>query len=383
MSTVAQQLTALEGIRTELFDVTREKGVDTARIPFSRLHECWEEITPYQQKTALPAEEDITLTADEGRTALGRVTVPSAAGLRAENIREGITLFGITGTMPVVQSAEVPADFRSADPNHPDPGSVEEALALYREHYGEFEGDMFLMVDNEDRRCYGFMVPERHSGQKLYANGILVPDFDPLWDRGTYPYAFLEINFYSGRDPYSWRVRLEMLSRGNGYSVVKNSADDGYRIRFSQPKYKSYELQGDAWVLVDEGNGAGTVIQVYLGGVAWSSHSYSKSGTELIAAGGEGVPCADFVIPVYDGESTVFQPIGLRELVFNGGKYGRYQKGSWWRFDFTHVRTDLQETSLRLGFDLKTCQIFSCGRALTTFGGEQIWPRSSNGEVTE
>ena len=89
MSTVAQQLTALEGIRTELFDVTREKGVDTARIPFSRLHECWEEITPYQQKTALPAEEDITLTADEGRTALGRVTVPSAAGLRAENIREG------------------------------------------------------------------------------------------------------------------------------------------------------------------------------------------------------------------------------------------------------------------------------------------------------
>jgi hypothetical protein len=354
-------------------------------VTFEHLHEVWSGITPYQKKTALPDTEDRTLTADAGYPALGRVSVPPAPELRAENIREGITVFGVTGTMPAAAAGEVPADFRSADPNRPDPGSLEEALALYREHYGEFEGDMFLVVDGQDRRCFGFMVPQRDSGQKLYANGILVPDFDALWDRETYPYAFLTINFYSGRDPYSWRVRLEMLSEvrggGDGY-VIKNAYTDGYRIRWDYSKFKRYTLTGDTWVLSDEGNG-NSIVQIDVGGVAWSSHSYSKSGTEIIPAGGEGVPCGDFVIPVYDGESTVFQPIGLRVLVFNGDKYGRYQQGTWWRFDFTHVRTDLQETSLRLGFDLKTCQMFSCGRPLTTFAGEQIWPRSTGGEVAE
>ena len=388
MSTIAAKLRELDEIRKELFVATREKGVDTQGVPFEKLHERWGEIIPYQRKTALPGEEDRILTADGDYPALGRVTVPPAPELKAENIRRGITIFGVTGTMAVAPTAEVPEDFRSADPQNPDPGSLEEALAIYREHYGEFDGDMFLLVDDEDRRCFGFMMPERESGQKLYANHLLVPAFEELWDAETYPYAFLQASYYSGYDPCAWRVQLEMLSYGSGYSV-KNDYKDGYpggyenwyRVSFRNPKWKRYELVGDTWELTGEGNGAGTTINISNTSVMWASHSYRSGETEVISAGGEGVPCTDFVIPVYDAQTTVFQPIGLRVLVFNAGKYGKYQQGSWWRFDFTRVRTDVLSGTLRLGFDLRTCQILSCGRTLHC-NGEEIWPRNSGGEVS-
>lgn len=374
---ISDKLLQLNTIRKDLFDASKEKGFDTTDATLENLHERWSSVTPVkcQTKVALLDNVDVAILPDSGYNALDKVIVETPSTLLPENIREGITIFGVTGTMRVPPSNAIPEEFRSVDPENPDPGSLEEALAIYHEHYGEFDGDIFLHVDNEDRRCYGFIQPEGSSGQKLYADTMLVPAIDEVWDPELYPYAFLEANYYSGRDLYSKRIRLELFGQNSGYTVTYSSNIETYIIEWSYKRTRQYELVDGAWVLVYEKNKAGNA-NVVESSVVWANRSYSYKGAELIPAGAEGVPCADFVIPVYDAQTTVFQPIGLRVLVFNAGKYGRYKQGSWWRFDFTHVRTDHQETTLRIGFDLSTNQIISCGRTLM-HNDEEIWPNRS------
>lgn len=52
-----------------------------------------------QEKTAVPDSVDVHVTADEGYDALAKVIVEAANNLKAKNIRKGVTMFGITGTL--------------------------------------------------------------------------------------------------------------------------------------------------------------------------------------------------------------------------------------------------------------------------------------------
>lgn len=52
-----------------------------------------------QEKTAVPAATDVEVTADEGYDALAKVIIEAASNLKAKNIRKGVTMFGVTGTL--------------------------------------------------------------------------------------------------------------------------------------------------------------------------------------------------------------------------------------------------------------------------------------------
>lgn len=52
----------------------------------------------YQEKTVTPTASNQEVTPDSGYEALSSVTINGDANLIAENIKSGITIFGIIGT---------------------------------------------------------------------------------------------------------------------------------------------------------------------------------------------------------------------------------------------------------------------------------------------
>ena len=54
--------------------------------------------TVYQDKKETPRKSDFTVTADDGYNALASVTISGDKNLTPENIADGVTIFGVTGT---------------------------------------------------------------------------------------------------------------------------------------------------------------------------------------------------------------------------------------------------------------------------------------------
>lgn len=165
MATFKENLTELRRINADLYAASREKGLDPSGVSFAQLHELWAQITSgsgnYQIKSAVPSDADVIVTADADYEALAKVLVEAAGNLQPHNIRKGITVFGKEGTMEVAVSSEVPDDFKSNDPENPDPGTVEDADREYGEQTGEAPSeDMFLLVDNNGNRTYGFLLKD-------------------------------------------------------------------------------------------------------------------------------------------------------------------------------------------------------------------------------
>ena len=135
MSTSADKLTALHGIKADLFAATREKGLDTTGRTLENLHELWGSISgggALQAKTAVPSNVDVEVTPDDGYAALSAVNIAAALNLKPWNIRKGKTLFGVTGTADIAVTTEVPSDI---------PVSKDDADTAYEEAVGEAPKD--------------------------------------------------------------------------------------------------------------------------------------------------------------------------------------------------------------------------------------------------
>ena len=80
-------------------DVIRAKTGSSEKISLSDITTKVENIEPkLQSKTATPSASSQTIKPDTGYNGLSQVTVSGDANLKAENIAEGVSIFGVTGT---------------------------------------------------------------------------------------------------------------------------------------------------------------------------------------------------------------------------------------------------------------------------------------------
>ena len=193
MSTVADKLTALHGIKADLFAATAEKGLDTTGRTLENLHELWGGISgggALQAKTAVPSNVDVEVTPDDGYAALSAVNIAAALNLKPWNIRKGKTLFGVTGTADIAVTTEVPSDI---------PVSKDDADTEYEEAVGEApkdedgnDLDMMTLADDNGNITYGYFLQGAANGIAtgtcLY-NGVELPALPAI--SSNYKYAII------------------------------------------------------------------------------------------------------------------------------------------------------------------------------------------------
>lgn len=229
MSTVADNLMALHGIKADLFAATREKGLDTTGRTLENLHELWGGISgggALQAKTAVPSNVDVEVTPDDGYDALSAVTIAAALNLNPWNIRKGKTLFGVTGTADIAVTTEVPSDI---------PVSKDDADTAYEEAVGsapkDEDGndlDMMTLADDNGNITYGYFLQGAANGSAngtcLY-NGVELPALPEL---SSYPYRVILWN--DAASTYCYVGNKEPFSLTADNKITNVDTDIVYRL---------------------------------------------------------------------------------------------------------------------------------------------------------
>ena len=276
MSTAADKLMALHGIKADLFAATREKGLDTTGRTLENLHELWGGISgggALQAKTAVPSNVDVEVTPDDGYAALSAVNIAAALNLKPWNIRKGKTLFGVAGTADIAVTTEVPSDI---------PVNKDDADTAYEEAVGsapkDEDGndlDMMTLADDNGNITYGYFLQGAANGSAngtcLY-NGVELPDINAVWtDKETYPYAVI--------------VPIEGVTVVHFTSAVtySNSNFGDYPVGTA---YTLYVLENNSWRFVDEGVTDTEISDTPTSAIIWTSHDIlnTTDGTVYLAA---------------------------------------------------------------------------------------------------
>ncbi|MBQ2995929.1 MAG: hypothetical protein IJE22_01660 [Oscillibacter sp.] len=240
------------------------------------------------------------------------------ANLTPLNIRAGITIMGVTGTMQPKPTAEVPEDFVSVDSNHPDPGSIEDAKEQYKSlTESDEEVDVLILVDNSGNVTYGFLSP----GEPVCKYGTQALPAPPAWwDRDSYPYAVVVKGLTEYRlvlcqnRPYTTSSGNSNVKVDGAYLISVPRRDSAY-ARWTEPEAGEdfYETTSALWASEDllDANGA-----VALAGSEPELLGYFNG----------------FKITSYDPETTEFKALGWWRLSWHTtGEYA----GQWTCHDFT------------------------------------------------
>lgn len=362
MSTSADKLTALHGIKADLFAATREKGLDTTGRTLENLHELWGGISSggaLQAKTAVPSNVDVEVTPDDGYAALSAVNIAAALNLKPWNIRKGKTLFGVTGTADIAVTTEVPSDI---------PVNKEDADTAYEEAVGsapkDEDGndlDMMTLADDNGNITYGYFLQGAANGSAngtcLY-NGVELPDINTVWTdevKETHPYAWIHLSgsvYYLElfkTQPSCW----DSSGTGEYYFGYQSVQDDDYAV---------LEYYFDATALNDWSFRRNTTIEnARIENVVWSNIDVVKpDGTVYLAASTSG-----FTITSYDPITTNFSAVGWRRLSY----HTTGELAGQWTYD------DFSTTASSGGNFLKN--IIQCSREKLYYNGAEVWPNVS------
>lgn len=360
MSTAAEKLMAMNGIKADLFAATREKGLDTAGRTLENLHELWGGISgggALQAKTAVPSNVDVEVTPDDVYAALSAVTIAEAPNLKPWNIRKGKTLFGVTGTADIAVTTEVPSDI---------PVSKEDADTAYEDAVGsapkDEDGndlDMMTLADDNGNITYGYFLTGSASGKYLY-NGVELPDINAVWtDKETYPYA--HIGYVNGS------YYLHVLSS----PAFINEAG---RMYYEKPAiWQWWYINNNTWELKAEyeDSGTGTSVLYYASTCIWVNHNlFNADGTTYLAASDPIPVGGGFTITSYDPSTTNFAAVGWRRLSY----HTTGELAGQWTYD------DFSTTASSGGNFLKN--IIQCSREKLYYNGAEVWPNPDQSAIT-
>ena len=323
-------------------------------------------------KTITPTATGMDILPDAGYDALYNVILQGDPNLQSWNIRYGINIFGVEGTVvhtPLdagesggVVVPDIPGSTiipntpeHTVNPSTPDmpaipydpdkPEEMEVPKNIIEKVSGQKADtfDVMLLEDGTGDITYGFMEKSM-----LDYNGTVLPAL-PEWDKTAYPYAVIMLigstyYLFLNSEPLSWKtVMLNtyqiILSGNTARSTIANGAwttPESVERDYANATSKSDVI----WVNVD---------------------GMSASGQTVIFAASTPSLYGGFEITLYDPATTNFKAKGWRRLSY-------HRQGDYWQSDdFTTVESG--------GWNYLK-HITECTREKLYWQGVEVWPKT-------
>lgn len=140
-----------------------------------------------QEKTVTPTKEGLSVVPDSGFDGMSKVTVNGDINLVSENIKEGVSVFGVEGNLKGTKINEINLDWIMSDNGklkYTDIEGERQAISLesvsYENRYTNIDIDKDIIINTSTRITSGYEITISIS------NGILSIDF---YDKGFGPTA--------------------------------------------------------------------------------------------------------------------------------------------------------------------------------------------------
>lgn len=343
-TTISNKLLRLYAIKQDLFAATQEIGLDTTQYKFTNLHELWSNIEGgnLQEKTVNPSDVDVVVTPDEGYDALSKVLIEIAKNIQPRNIREGVTIFGKTGTAKIKVDTTVPDGL---------PVTKDEADEHYKEVTGEdpvdSEGndlDMMILDDGTGNITYGYFLKSEGSG-----------GFESTWTVNDVAANYVKIS-----------DRTFTADEMTGFSAVAKIEVDGeiQEVDLSESMFLIENM-----LFMYSSSSTFSIVNVFAGneegleqGLYYNNAAFMPEGTIVTLTFPNALGPQPFSITSYDPVTTEFKAIGWRRLSYH------IETDSWTDDDFS--------CSASGGWNyLKN--IIMCSRDKLYYAGYEVWPNNT------
>lgn len=143
--------------------------------------------TKLQEKTVTPTKEGLSVVPDSGFDGMSKVTVNGDINLVSENIKEGVSVFGVEGNLKGTKINEINLDWIMNDDGKLEYTDIEgerQGISLesvsYENRYTNIDIDKDIIINTSTRITSGYEITISIS------NGILSIDF---YDKGFGPTA--------------------------------------------------------------------------------------------------------------------------------------------------------------------------------------------------
>ena len=140
-----------------------------------------------QEKTVTPTKEGLSVVPDSGFDGMSKVTVNGDINLVSENIKEGVSVFGVEGNLKGTKINEINLDWIMSNDGKLEYTDIEgerQGISLesvsYENRYTNIDIDKDIIINTSTRTTSGYEITISIS------NGILSIDF---YDRGFGPNA--------------------------------------------------------------------------------------------------------------------------------------------------------------------------------------------------
>lgn len=274
--------------------------------------------------------EGVTITPSEGYDALMKAVLAGEPNFKPENIADGFTIWGVTGTGKIkANSGSDWPDPNPDDPHYPTEGELDEEAE--KDDPNVPKEDYMRLEDDQGNVTKGYLYTEPDSGLMVYGGAVL-PDIDSVWTNKT-------------GLPYVWISIGETEIKLHASSAKPFAVSDELVSRVNKPcslHWWILDVETNEWVFEDKRDYTGTGTVIVSGADYMNYRNFDllvDDGTTRLSASPAPTPYTGFQITWYDPATTNFKAVGWRRVSKhttgeNAGKitrdnFTRTESGGW------------------------------------------------------